>query len=101
MSTENNTGITWTFEDSVYFLRDDEACGICDYERHSLFRLVLNNNGRHILRSMPDSRRISIWSGPLDKTLPRIHKSVRQDRVNRGRRDIDPTTVFRDERGQA
>jgi len=89
MSTENNTGITWTFESDSYFLRDDEARDICDYERHSLFRTGLNYG------------RVCIWSGPLDKTLPFFHRAVRQDRFNHGYNDVDPTTVFRDERGQA
>ena len=82
MSTENNTGITWMFEDSSYFLRDDQARGICDYERHSLFRTGSNCG------------RVSIRSGPFDKVLPLFHLDVREDRLNRGHRDIDPLTVF-------
>ena len=90
MPTENNTGLTWTFKSGYhYFLRDDEAQGLCNHERYSLFR------------DHPDYKRISIWSGPLDKVLPCFHRCVWKDRFNRGRRHIDPTTVFLDERGQA
>ena len=63
--TENNTGITWTFEDISYFLRDDEASGICDHERYSLFRLTPARAGRHVLCSRPSYGRVSIWRGPL------------------------------------
>jgi len=82
MPTENNTGITWNFNGDLYFLRDDEAAGICDYARHSLFRTG-SNYGRVIIRS-----------GPFDEVLPFFHGDVRRDRLKRGRRDIDPLTVF-------
>ena len=89
MSTENNTGITWTFEDGDYFLRDDEASGICNYERYSLFR------------TGPDYQRISIWRGSLDKAILFGHDAVWEARFHRGCNAIDPITVLLDERGQA
>lgn len=89
MPTENNTGLTWNFEDVSYFLRDDEAAGICDYERYSLFR------------DDPDYQRISIRRGALDKALPHFCTDMEGDRFDHDLPFVNPTTVFLDERGQA
>jgi hypothetical protein len=77
--SQNNTGITWTGEEAAYFLRDDEAMGICDYERYSLFRLC------------PDYGRVVVLAGSLSSAIAEAHNYVADD--------CDDPVVFEDERG--
>jgi hypothetical protein len=72
MSTENNTGLSWSSENDRYFLRDDEALGLCDYERYSLFR------------EFPGYGRVVVLTGKLAWAIMRAGIAVRNDRYARG-----------------
>jgi hypothetical protein len=78
--SENNTDITWTGVTYRYFLRDDQAKGICDEERYSLFR------------EYPDYGRVLVITGSLEY-------AIREARIATSD-DCDETLCFNDERDE-
>ena len=71
MSNQNNTGLSWISDEDAYFLRDDEAMGLCDCEQYSLFR------------RWPCYARVIVLHGPFDWAMEQVHEHVEQDRSDR------------------
>ena len=57
----------WTIGDEDYFLSDDQAAGLCDYERYSLFRGSINHG------------RVIIFCMPLEDALKATPEMIQQD----------------------
>jgi len=66
--SQNNTGLSWVTDVDTYFLRDDQAMGLCDYERYSLFR------------HWPGYRRVTVFNGPIDWAIHCSHRWVANDK---------------------
>lgn len=85
MSSQNNTGLTWTTERARYFLRDDKAMGIRESNTFSLFR------------AYPDYGRVIVLTGDTEWVMREAHNYVAADIYERERAHLDPLTLFRDE----
>jgi len=85
----DNTGFAWKTEDDTYFLRDDTALGIYEYDEQQTYSL---------LRKYPDYGRVEIFtSHDFDWVLQHAGEAVRDDRIERTGVDIDSSAIFLDE----
>lgn len=89
MDTNDNTGFVWKTEDDVYFLRDDTALGLYEYEEQQTYSLF---------RKYPDYGRVQIFtSTDIAWVILQAGEAVRNDRIERTGVDIDSSTIFLDE----
>jgi hypothetical protein len=80
--SQNNTGLSWVSDEDAYFLRDDEAMDLCDFERYSLFR------------HWPDYGRVVVLRGPLKWAITEALQQITDDKQRRGCKRVP---VFIDE----
>jgi len=61
---------TWTYPDTVFFLRDDRSADLCDNERYTLFRADKYGKG---------SRKLATFSGDLRWACGQSNQAIKDD----------------------
>jgi len=86
---QNNTGYVWMTDEARYFLRDDTAMGIYEFDERQTYSLF---------RQYPDYCRVCIITSlRIEWVLPFAGEHVVEDILERTGKKIDPDTILLDE----